>query len=67
MGPVSYIFPPIADFTFCRYATSLLEDNKFSLPRAGKNNDNSHPPIHPTKYANNLQGPQKQIYPYIEP
>lgn len=25
-------------------------------PRRGKKSDEAHPPIHPTKYADNLQG-----------
>lgn len=44
------------------YATSLLQDGKFMVPKAGKNNDNSHPPIHPTKPADNLHGPEKAVY-----
>jgi DNA topoisomerase-3 len=50
------------DNTWGAYATSLLEENKFFPPKAGKNNDNSHPPIHPTKSAPNLQGSEKAIY-----
>lgn len=53
------------DPTWGNYATSLLEDNKFRNPKAGKNNDNSHPPIHPTKHAPNLQGPERSIYELI--
>ncbi|XP_066139705.1 DNA topoisomerase 3-alpha isoform X2 [Euwallacea fornicatus] len=34
-------------------------------PRQGKKSDQAHPPIHPTKYANNLQGNDKRVYEYI--
>ena len=33
--------------TWGQYARDLLQDHKFSRPRCGKNNDKSHPPIHP--------------------
>ncbi|KAL6046567.1 DNA topoisomerase 3-alpha, variant 2 [Balamuthia mandrillaris] len=33
------------------YAQGLL-NGKFKQPKAGKHNDNSHPPIHPTKHVN---------------
>ncbi|XP_030764441.1 DNA topoisomerase 3-alpha [Sitophilus oryzae] len=34
-------------------------------PRQGKKSDQAHPPIHPTKYANNLAGNEKRVYEYI--
>ncbi|KAH1016264.1 hypothetical protein HUJ04_007516 [Dendroctonus ponderosae] len=34
-------------------------------PRQGKKSDQAHPPIHPTKYADNLQGNEKRVYEYI--
>lgn len=30
--------------------------NNGPAPRQGKKSDQAHPPIHPTKYANELQG-----------
>lgn len=34
-------------------------------PRAGKKSDQAHPPIHPTKFAENLTGRDQQIYEFI--
>ncbi|XP_066252718.1 DNA topoisomerase 3-alpha isoform X1 [Euwallacea similis] len=34
-------------------------------PRQGKKSDQAHPPIHPTKYTDNLQGNDKRVYEYI--
>lgn len=34
-------------------------------PRQGKKSDQAHPPIHPTKYANNLQGNEKLVYEFV--
>lgn len=36
------------------FAQNLLQDGP--SPRQGKKSDQAHPPIHPTKYANHLQG-----------
>lgn len=44
------------------YARSLLQENKFQMPKRGKNNDHAHSPIHPTKAAPDLQGQEAQIY-----
>ena len=41
---------------------SLVDGNKFQQPRVGKNNDNSHPPIHPTKPADGLTGREHELY-----
>lgn len=38
---------------------------KFSLPRNGNSNDESHPPIHPTKAADNLEGQRKNLFELI--
>ncbi|RKP36084.1 DNA topoisomerase [Dimargaris cristalligena] len=46
------------------YATRLLE-GEFKPPRNGKNNDNAHPPIHPTAYAGTLAGDDKRLYEMI--
>ncbi|CAH1132115.1 unnamed protein product [Ceutorhynchus assimilis] len=34
-------------------------------PRQGRKSDQAHPPIHPTKYADNLQGNEKRVYEYV--
>jgi DNA topoisomerase-3 len=44
---------------------SLQDGGGFSLPRRGKNNDQAHPPIHPTAHAGNLAGDEKRIYEFI--
>lgn len=36
------------------FARGILE-NGGPNPRQGKKTDNAHPPIHPLRYANNLQ------------
>ncbi|XP_064405762.1 DNA topoisomerase 3-alpha-like isoform X2 [Halichondria panicea] len=33
-----------------------------ATPRQGAKTDNAHPPIHPTKYTNTLQGNEQRIY-----
>lgn len=40
--------------TWGNFARGLLETG--ITPRQGKKSDQAHPPIHPTKYADNLQG-----------
>ncbi|KAH8979214.1 prokaryotic type I DNA topoisomerase [Lactarius akahatsu] len=37
----------------------------FTQPRRGKNNDQAHPPIHPTAHAGNLAGDEKRVYEFI--
>jgi DNA topoisomerase III len=44
---------------------SLQDAGGFSPPRRGKNNDQAHPPIHPTAHAGNLAGDEKRIYEFI--
>ncbi|XP_034948825.1 DNA topoisomerase 3-alpha isoform X2 [Chelonus insularis] len=34
-------------------------------PRQGKKSDQAHPPIHPTKYVDNLQGNEARVYEFI--
>lgn len=34
-----------------RFARRLVDENEFQWPRAGKKNDEAHPPIHPTKFV----------------
>lgn len=43
------------------YASSFT----FQRPRNGRNNDQSHPPIHPTGYSSNLTGNYKKVYDFI--
>ncbi|XP_074647309.1 DNA topoisomerase 3-alpha-like [Tubulanus polymorphus] len=45
------------------FAAALLETGP--NPRNGTKTDNAHPPIHPTKYANNLQGNEKRLYEFV--
>lgn len=47
------------------YAKKLLNENKFCFPRNGRNDDQAHPPIHPTKEGNSLFGENKKIYEFI--
>lgn len=42
------------DNNWGQFAQGVLNDGV--NPRQGKKSDQAHPPIHPTKYANNLQG-----------
>jgi DNA topoisomerase IA len=42
-----------------------LTTDAFHLPKAGKTDDQSHPPIHPTKYTNELTDKHKAIYELI--
>ncbi|EKX55025.1 hypothetical protein GUITHDRAFT_156833 [Guillardia theta CCMP2712] len=43
------------------YANELLAGS-FQWPRAGQNDDQAHPPIHPTQFTNSLSGKQAQLY-----
>ncbi|CAI9740965.1 DNA topoisomerase 3-alpha-like isoform X1 [Octopus vulgaris] len=45
------------------FASRVLEDGP--NPRNGNKSDQAHPPIHPTKYCNSLQGNEKKIYEFI--
>jgi DNA topoisomerase IA len=42
-----------------------LTTDAFRIPKSGKTDDQSHPPIHPTKYATDLNDKQKAIYELI--
>ncbi|XP_012551245.2 DNA topoisomerase 3-alpha isoform X1 [Bombyx mori] len=46
------------------FAQKIL-DNGGPTPRQGKKSDKAHPPIHPTKYTNNLSGNEKRLYEFI--
>lgn len=43
----------IGPFWFSDFARRVLEQGP--IPRNGKKTDQAHPPIHPTKYTDNLQ------------
>jgi DNA topoisomerase-3 len=47
------------------YATRLLDNGEFRTPKAGQDDDTSHPPIHPLKFVDNLEGRDAQIYEFI--
>ncbi|PIO27956.1 hypothetical protein AB205_0003220 [Aquarana catesbeiana] len=46
------------------FAQRILERGG-PTPRNGNKSDQAHPPIHPTKYASNLQGNEQRIYEFI--
>nr|XP_047132275.1 DNA topoisomerase 3-alpha isoform X2 [Hydra vulgaris] len=46
------------------FASNILANNGPN-PRQGKKTDNAHPPIHPIKYIDSLQGNEKRIYEFI--
>lgn len=46
------------------FATRILNEGG-PVPRQGKKSDQAHPPIHPTKYADNLNGNEQRVYEYI--
>ncbi|XP_054990080.1 DNA topoisomerase 3-alpha isoform X1 [Sorex araneus] len=46
------------------FAQSILEQGG-PTPRNGNKSDQAHPPIHPTKYASNLQGDEQRLYEFI--
>ncbi len=47
------------------YAKKLAIDAGYIAPRLGKNNDNAHPPIHPTKSGLDLHGEEARVYEFI--
>ncbi|CAK5281387.1 unnamed protein product [Mycena citricolor] len=42
-----------------------LQQGGFNTPRRGKNNDQAHPPIHPTANVTNLANDEKRVYEFI--
>lgn len=46
------------------YAQNLM-DGKYVPPKKGKNDDKAHPPIHPVKNVNDLNGDEKALYQLI--
>ncbi|KAI0295814.1 DNA topoisomerase [Multifurca ochricompacta] len=61
----SLIAKQVADLAWGAFASSLRDGGGFSQPRRGKNNDQAHPPIHPTAHAGNLTGDEKRVYEFI--
>ncbi|KAH9985367.1 prokaryotic type I DNA topoisomerase [Russula vinacea] len=55
----------VVDPAWGAFASNLDDGGGFSQPRRGKNNDQAHPPIHPTAHAGNLAGDEKRIYEFI--
>lgn len=47
------------------FAQRVLDQPGGPNPRQGKNSDQAHPPIHPTKFAHNLQGNEGRVYEFI--
>ncbi|XP_012287249.1 DNA topoisomerase 3-alpha isoform X2 [Orussus abietinus] len=45
------------------FARRLLADGP--TPRQGKKSDQAHPPIHPTKYSDTLQGHEARVYEFV--
>lgn len=46
------------------FASRILQEGG-ARPRAGKKTDNAHPPIHPTKFTNDLRGKEGALYEII--
>ncbi|KAM7428568.1 hypothetical protein ABFA07_020472 [Porites harrisoni] len=51
------------DANWGEFAAGVLE--RGPNPRRGNKTDNAHPPIHPTKYTDGLQGNEKRLYEFI--
>lgn len=47
------------------FAQRVLDQPGGPNPRQGKNSDQAHPPIHPTKYTQTLQGNEGRVYEFI--
>ncbi|KAM7372316.1 hypothetical protein PAMP_009493 [Pampus punctatissimus] len=47
------------------FAQRVLDQPGGPNPRHGKNSDQAHPPIHPTKFTNTLQGNEGRVYEFI--
>uniref|UniRef100_A0A671WB65 DNA topoisomerase n=1 Tax=Sparus aurata TaxID=8175 RepID=A0A671WB65_SPAAU len=47
------------------FAQRVLDQPGGPNPRQGKKSDQAHPPIHPTKYSNTLQGNEGRLYEFI--
>lgn len=57
----------VGDPSWGNHAQSILNGQMWKPPRAGKNNDQAHPPIHPTKYGNEQAWTpeKKRLYEFI--
>ncbi|KAK9508812.1 hypothetical protein O3M35_006277 [Rhynocoris fuscipes] len=53
----------VEDRNWGGFAANVLQEG--ANPRQGKKSDQSHPPIHPIKYTNSLQGNEARIYEFI--
>lgn len=49
------------------HAQSIVDGSMWKAPRAGKNDDQAHPPIHPTKYGSepSWNAEKKRLYEFI--
>jgi DNA topoisomerase-3 len=47
------------------FAVGILERACGPTPKNGSKSDQAHPPIHPTKYTDSLQGNDKLVYEFI--
>ncbi|KAL0992506.1 hypothetical protein UPYG_G00094240 [Umbra pygmaea] len=47
------------------FATGVMEQPGGPNPRQGNKSDQAHPPIHPIKYTNTLQGNELRVYEFI--
>ncbi|XP_006901251.1 PREDICTED: DNA topoisomerase 3-alpha [Elephantulus edwardii] len=61
---VTLVEQQIPDPHWGPFAQSILERGGPN-PRNGNKSDQAHPPIHPTKYTNNLQGDEHRLYELI--
>ncbi|KAH8980237.1 DNA topoisomerase [Lactarius akahatsu] len=62
---MSLIAKQVVDPGWGAFASNLQDRGGFTQPRRGKNNDQAHPPIHPTAHAGNLAGDEKRVYEFI--
>ncbi|XP_071870527.1 topoisomerase 3-alpha isoform X1 [Bombus fervidus] len=53
----------VSNSAWGNFAQQLLE--KGLTPRQGKKSDQAHPPIHPIKYADNLNGNEAKVYEFV--
>eukprot|EP00917_Polyrhabdina_sp_WS-2016_P025155 GHVP01054217.1.p1 GENE.GHVP01054217.1~~GHVP01054217.1.p1 ORF type:complete len:755 (-),score=132.18 GHVP01054217.1:18-2282(-) len=54
------------DSRFGSYAKRLIDSSEFLWPRAGKKNDEAHPPIHPVKPSDfSIEGEEAIVYDFI--
>lgn len=55
------------DHNWGPYAQGLINNGGFKWPRAGRNNDQAHPPIHPVNYVapSSLADDERRVYEFI--